>query len=225
MTKILSGIFKGRRLQVPLKGTRPTSEKVREAIFSVLLHQDALEDALVLDLYAGTGAIGIEALSRGAKQVTFVEKSASAARTLSTNITSLGLESVTEIHNTTVNSWLSWQKSGTNNSNLPTQTEQASVPETDIETVSFVELKKTVPLDRGKGFHIIFLDPPYDLPTPELDKQIIKIASLDLLIPDGVIVLERSKRSSKPSWPRSWQELETRIWGETVCYLAERPFE
>ena len=73
MTRIIAGTLKGRTLQVPPSGTRPTSERVREAMFSRLEHMDVIEGARVLDLYAGSGALGFEALSRGADQLTLVD--------------------------------------------------------------------------------------------------------------------------------------------------------
>ncbi|HUX71816.1 MAG TPA: 16S rRNA (guanine(966)-N(2))-methyltransferase RsmD [Cellulomonadaceae bacterium] len=79
MTRIVSGAAGGRTLRVPGKGTRPTSERVREALFSRLEHLGAVAGARVLDLYAGSGALGLEAASRGAATVTFVESSRAAA--------------------------------------------------------------------------------------------------------------------------------------------------
>ena len=80
MTRIVAGSAKGRTLAVPKSGTRPTSERVREALFSRLDHMNVLEGATVLDLYAGTGALGLEALSRGGTHATLVEKASTAAR-------------------------------------------------------------------------------------------------------------------------------------------------
>ncbi len=68
--------------------TRPTSDRVREAVFAML---GDVEGACVLDLFAGTGALGIEALSRGARRAVFVERDADAARVLSANLTALGI--------------------------------------------------------------------------------------------------------------------------------------
>lgn len=85
MTRIISGFAGSRELKVPKSGTRPTSDRVREAIFSTLEARDAIEAASVLDLYAGSGALGLEALSRGARHVTLVEKSAQAAGLLRAN--------------------------------------------------------------------------------------------------------------------------------------------
>ena len=77
--RIIAGAFRGRRLASVGKGDaaahlRPTSDRVRESLFNVLNHMDVLEGAIVLDLFAGTGALGLEALSRGADHVSFVEK-------------------------------------------------------------------------------------------------------------------------------------------------------
>lgn len=74
--RIISGKFKNRSLASPEKGVRPTSDKVRGALFSSL--QDVVSGAKVLDIFAGSGAVGIEAMSRGASSVTFVEKSTDA---------------------------------------------------------------------------------------------------------------------------------------------------
>ena len=91
MTRIVAGSAKGRTLAVPKSGTRPTSERVREALFSRLDHMNVLDGATVLDLYAGTGALGLEALSRGAARATLVEKASAAARVASANVRSTGL--------------------------------------------------------------------------------------------------------------------------------------
>jgi 16S rRNA (guanine966-N2)-methyltransferase len=92
VTRIISGAFGGRRIDVPAgTGTRPTSDRVREALFARLDHQDALANARVLDLYAGSGALGLEALSRGATAATFVESGRGAVDVLRRNVTNLGV--------------------------------------------------------------------------------------------------------------------------------------
>ncbi len=91
MTRIVAGSAGGRTLQVPARGTRPTSERVREALFSRLEHLDVVAGAHVLDLYAGSGALGLEAASRGAAAVTLVEASKPAAEVCRRNAAALGL--------------------------------------------------------------------------------------------------------------------------------------
>ncbi|RJQ76111.1 16S rRNA (guanine(966)-N(2))-methyltransferase RsmD [Pseudonocardiaceae bacterium YIM PH 21723] len=92
MTRIVAGTAGGRRLQVPPKGTRPTSDRVREALFSALDTMFDWQDARVLDLYAGSGALGLEALSRGAELATFVESHRPAAEILRRNAAGIGFE-------------------------------------------------------------------------------------------------------------------------------------
>jgi 16S rRNA (guanine966-N2)-methyltransferase len=84
--RVTGGELRGRRLHVPRRGVRPTTGRVREAIFSML---GDIEGARVLDLFCGTGALGIEALSRGAGQATLIDTNPAAARR---NLASLGLE-------------------------------------------------------------------------------------------------------------------------------------
>jgi 16S rRNA (guanine966-N2)-methyltransferase len=87
--RVIAGRFGGRRLAVPAgRDVRPTAERVREALFSML---GALDGARVLDLYAGTGALGIEALSRGAASVVFVERAPASLLVLRANLEALGL--------------------------------------------------------------------------------------------------------------------------------------
>lgn len=85
MTRIIAGAAGSLQLKVPAFGTRPTSDRVREAVFSALEARDAIAEARVLDLYAGSGALGLEAASRGAAQVTLVDRAAAASKVLATN--------------------------------------------------------------------------------------------------------------------------------------------
>lgn len=85
MTRIIGGFAGSLTLTVPSSGTRPTSDMVREAVFSALQARDALAGARVLDLYAGSGALGLEAASRGAASITLVDNSQRAAATCRRN--------------------------------------------------------------------------------------------------------------------------------------------
>ncbi|MEN8233806.1 MAG: 16S rRNA (guanine(966)-N(2))-methyltransferase RsmD [Actinomycetota bacterium] len=87
--RIIAGEAKGRRLNAPRSGTRPFTGRAKEAVFSSL-HQ-RIPGARVLDLYAGSGSLGLEALSRGASSVVFVEKSTSAVAVLKENVSAVGL--------------------------------------------------------------------------------------------------------------------------------------
>ncbi|WP_026425381.1 16S rRNA (guanine(966)-N(2))-methyltransferase RsmD [Actinokineospora inagensis] len=94
MTRIVAGVAGGRRLAVPPRGTRPTADRVREALFSALNAAVDLDGARVLDLYAGSGALGFEALSRGAAVVTLVESDRAAVAVLRRNADAVGLPGV-----------------------------------------------------------------------------------------------------------------------------------
>jgi 16S rRNA (guanine966-N2)-methyltransferase len=94
VTRIVAGTAGGRRLAVPAKGTRPTSDRVREALFSAVESAVDLDGARVLDLYAGSGALGLEALSRGAASAMFVESAPGALAVLRKNVATVGLPGV-----------------------------------------------------------------------------------------------------------------------------------
>ena len=85
--RVIAGSARGRRLVAPTgNATRPTADRVKEALFSILHSLDTLDDARVLDLFAGSGALGIEAVSRGARSAVFIEQSAPALKALSSNL-------------------------------------------------------------------------------------------------------------------------------------------
>ena len=89
--RVVAGIYGGRKLIAPAgTETRPTSDRVREALFSVL--GASIDDARVLDLFAGSGALGIEALSRGAAEAVFVDRSHKAVQAVRANLAALGID-------------------------------------------------------------------------------------------------------------------------------------
>ncbi|MEL7253366.1 MAG: 16S rRNA (guanine(966)-N(2))-methyltransferase RsmD [Pseudomonadota bacterium] len=102
--RIIGGSFRGRRLASVGKGDaaahlRPTSDRVRESLFNIIEsnHADALDGAIVLDVFAGTGALGLEALSRGADHVTFIDQGRAALKLLHANIATCGAEGATRV--------------------------------------------------------------------------------------------------------------------------------
>jgi len=113
--RITAGRFGGRALISPdARRTRPTSDKVRQAIFNVLHHRDFSdeaigEDARVLDLFAGTGALGLEAISRGAHYALFVEEDAESRAVIRSNVEALGLTGATKV----------WRRDATNLGPMP----------------------------------------------------------------------------------------------------------
>ncbi len=113
MTRIIGGIAGSRKLVSPAKVTRPTSDRIRESLFSRLEARDLLESSHVLDLYAGTGALGLEAVSRGASVAHLVERDGKAAAVCVANarlvqkaLSDEGLEAETKVVNKSVASML-----------------------------------------------------------------------------------------------------------------------
>ncbi|OZD30784.1 16S rRNA (guanine(966)-N(2))-methyltransferase RsmD [Rhodococcus sp. 06-1477-1B] len=109
MTRIISGRAGGTVLDVPPKGTRPTSDRVRESLFGALESAGFLDDARVADLYAGSGALGLESLSRGAASADLVELSAPAAALIRTNagrVKSAGVTAPARVHRANVTTFL-----------------------------------------------------------------------------------------------------------------------
>src|SRR6186713_3734379 len=99
--RVVGGRLKGRNLASPSsRDIRPTADRLRESVFNILVHayDDPIEDARVLDLFAGTGALGIEASSRGAKFVLFVDNGAESRALLRNNVEALGLGGVTKVY-------------------------------------------------------------------------------------------------------------------------------
>ncbi|MDO7882558.1 16S rRNA (guanine(966)-N(2))-methyltransferase RsmD [Antiquaquibacter soli] len=182
MTRIISGFAGSIAISVPPSGTRPTSDRVREAMFSALEARDAIDGMRVLDLYAGSGALGLEAVSRGASHVTLVDR---VIRTAQQNAARV----------------LKQAPAGT----------RPELVSTGQSVQSF--------LDSARSFwDLVFLDPPYDLTTAELDRNLV--ALVPRLTPGAVVVVERSSRSAEPSWPEGLEFERRKDYGETAVYWA-----
>ena len=94
--KVISGILKGRNIKgYDIEGTRPTMDRVKESLFAMI--QDDIRDSIVLDLFAGSGALGLESLSRGASSCYFVDTNLKAYKTIKDNIKSLKISEHTEV--------------------------------------------------------------------------------------------------------------------------------
>ena len=105
--RVISGEFGGRKLVAPAgTTTRPTTDKVRQAVFNSLGSMGVIDGAVVADLYAGSGALGIEALSRGAERCVFVERDRAALQALRENLADLDLADRATVHATDVMAWV-----------------------------------------------------------------------------------------------------------------------
>jgi 16S rRNA (guanine966-N2)-methyltransferase len=184
--RLIAGSAGGRRVAVPPgAATRPTTDRVREALFSAITSwagtsdrpaEAALAGIAFCDLYAGSGAIGLEAASRGADPVLLVEADRRIAALAVRNAYELGLP--------------------------------AKVQTARVEAI----------LSRSarQPFDILFADPPYDVDSSHLNDLLTAILLRGWVSPHGLVIVERSRRSPRLSWPagfaRSWQ----RTYGETV---------
>ncbi|HEX5366634.1 MAG TPA: 16S rRNA (guanine(966)-N(2))-methyltransferase RsmD [Acidimicrobiales bacterium] len=112
--RVVAGTARGRPLVAPPGDrTRPTADRVREAVFNALWSRGALEGATVADLYAGSGALGIEALSRGAAHATFVDRDQAAVRAVRRNLEACGLADRATVERAPVEGWLAGLQPGT----------------------------------------------------------------------------------------------------------------
>ncbi|WP_392542633.1 16S rRNA (guanine(966)-N(2))-methyltransferase RsmD [Oryzobacter telluris] len=135
MTRIIAGVAGGRTLRTPPgSGTRPTSDRVREALFSALDARDAVRGSRVLDLYAGSGALGLEAASRGATSVVLVESNARAADVIAQNARTLGLPGI-RVQRSTVQAALAADPSPSDAADLVLVDPPYDVPEDALAAV------------------------------------------------------------------------------------------
>lgn len=181
MTRIIAGVARGRSIDVPKAGTRPTSDRVREAIFSSLGHRlGNWSNTHVLDLYAGTAALSFESLSRGATSATAIEKDRHACDIIRKNSMHLKL------------------------------------PLTVLcDDVSRFILRKS-----SRPFDVIFLDPPYDMSSEDLNRNLELLVTNEYAAQDSVIVIERSRRSADLEFPEVLSVEDDRLHGETRVITA-----
>jgi 16S rRNA (guanine966-N2)-methyltransferase len=182
VTRIIGGQARGRRLRTPPGvATRPTSDRVREALFSALESGlGSLSGVRFLDLYAGSGAVGLEARSRGAGAVTAVESNRRTARLIADNAAALGFPQVRVI----------------------------------AQPVNrFLGGRVDAPYD------VVFLDPPYDLGSVEVEKVLTRLVR-GWARDGAAVVIERSTRSVEPGWPVGLVRERCREYGETVLWYV-----
>ena len=162
--RVITGTARGRKLgQLQGMDTRPTTDKVKESIFNII--QFDIEGRRVLDLFAGTGQLGIEALSRGAAGCTFVDQRRDAAALVRSNL------------------------------KLCRLSDRARVVQG--EALSFLAS------DRER-YHLVFLDPPYQ--TELLENALKKIAEIDILMENGIIICESPADKVLPELPQPYRK-------------------
>lgn len=189
MTRIIGGTAGGRRIATPRgDATRPTSDRVREALFSAVESWcGSLEGLRFLDLYAGSGAIGLEAWSRGAGVVTLVEHDRRTAALVRGNAQSLGFTTV----------------------------------DVRVATVA-----GTLARPPSAPYDVAFLDPPYSFADAAVASDLAALAGNGWLVPDAMVVVERSSRSPEPAWPDGLGEIRSKRYGETLLWYGHAaPFD
>jgi 16S rRNA (guanine(966)-N(2))-methyltransferase RsmD len=164
--RIIAGSLRSRSLEAPPGlATRPTSDRLRETLFNVLAPR--IKGAVFLDLYAGSGAVGMEALSRGAVSVDFVERAPAALKILRANVERLGLTAGFRIHAAAVAAFLRRVASS------------APKPERD---------------EKRERFDVVFLDPPWDA-APEYAATLRLLGgAAACLLGDGALVIAEHRR-------------------------------
>ncbi|WP_313814400.1 16S rRNA (guanine(966)-N(2))-methyltransferase RsmD [Glutamicibacter sp.] len=192
MSRIIAGAAGGNPLKsVPGDATRPTTDRVKEALFSRLESWNIIAGARVLDLFAGSGALGIEMASRGARQVTLVEKAPKAVAVCQQNAALI---------------------------NKVLKSDAVSVHRGSVDSVLDLYFDEATDTPR-KTFDVILMDPPYPLTDAELETTLGKAARI--LAEDATLIVERSSRSPQPNWPASVELIASKKYGETQLWFAE----
>ena len=192
--RVITGTARGRRLREPEgMATRPTTDNVKESMFNLI--QFDIEGRRVLDLFAGTGQLGIEALSRGAAHCTFVDKGREPIAVIRENLKKTRLEERATVVQADYSSW------------LKTCRLQGDV----VQGESLGYLRTC-----GK-FDLIFLDPPYD--TGLLDKALENVVQFDILAEGGIIVCESRREKVLPQLRAPYHLLTERNYGKIKLTL------
>jgi 16S rRNA (guanine966-N2)-methyltransferase len=187
--RIIGGGWRGRRVNFPdIPGLRPTPDRVRETLFNWLNH--AIVGARCLDLFAGSGALGLEALSRGAKELVFVEQAVAASRGLQEQLIRFGGGG------------------------------KGRVMEMGAARYLRTPAHPPGALHGGPGgpFDIVFLDPPFGLNA--LEEYVPMLDSDHWLKLGALVYLENEKSAGTPTLPSHWELLKSKSAGEVGYHLA-----
>lgn len=200
--RIAGGSARGRPLRVPPAGTRPTSERARAGLFDRLATLVDLDGAAVLDLYAGSGAVGLEAVSRGATVAILVDSDRRAAQVIRANADLLVGEASQAGQERPVGG----------------AAEAGRVHVRPVSVVTFLTAGAgDVP---GAPFDVVFADPPYDLADDAVASVLQALARPDWTAGGAVVVVERSVRSAEPRWPQRFQPLAGKKYGEAMLWYG-----
>jgi 16S rRNA (guanine966-N2)-methyltransferase len=193
---LIAGRLKGFTLQTPKSGTRPTTDRAKEGVFSHLESENMLQGVRVLDLFAGTGALGFEALSRGAISTVFIDSSAQAIALL--------------------------RRAAARLRHHPAY--DPATMHVQIEKIPAERYVRQLARQRqnDQQFDLVFMDPPYALTDAEFDALLAQLVQSGQLTRVCEIVAERSAESSAPTPPTGWEIEESRKYGETMMWYLVR---
>ena len=194
MTRVIAGEAGGRRLAVPPgTTTRPTSDRAREGLFASLLSElGTFDGRRVLDLYAGSGAIGLEALSRGAERVRLVESDPRAAAVIKANVAAVGLPGAT-VTVDRVERLLSRPPAGSG-------------------------AAASASAEAGR-YDVVLADPPYALAEAAVTR-VLTLLEGGWLADGALVVIERATRSGPPDWPPGYLPSKSRRYGEATFWYG-----
>jgi 16S rRNA (guanine966-N2)-methyltransferase len=205
VARVIAGEAGGRRLAVPDgRDTRPTSDRAREGLFATISSMvGSLAGARVLDLYAGSGAVGLEALSRGAEHVLLVEQGARAARVIRENIEAIGLPGAVLVAD-----------------RVERVLARGPSPAGGQDGTAPAGGQNSTAQDR---YDVVFADPPYALADAEVSRVLILLAARGWLAPGALVIVERATRSGPPSWPDGFVPDRARRYGEATFWYGLVP--
>ena len=203
VARVIAGEAGGRRLTVPGgRSTRPTSDRAREGLFATVTSVvGSLAGVRVLDLYAGSGAVGLEALSRGAGHVLLIESGARAAPVVRQNIAALGLPGATVIADRV--------------ERVLTRGPEPSAAPSPVPGPE--------PGPEPGRYDVVFADPPYAAPDEEVTRVLGMLSSEGWLAAGALVVVERATRSGPVRWPEGFVPDRARRYGEATFWYGLGP--
>ena len=203
MARVIAGEAGGRRLAVPDgRATRPTSDRAREGLFATVASiVGPLTGTRVLDLYAGSGAVGLEALSRGAEHVLLVESGARATAVIRQNIEAIGLPGATLMADRV-------------------ERVLARGPEQTPAPGGAQDVRERP----GSGrYDVAFADPPYAMADAEISRVLSLLTDEGWLAPEALVIVERATRSGPVRWPDGFVPDRARKYGEATFWYGLAP--
>jgi len=212
MTRVIAGSRAGRRLAVPRGPVRPSTARVRGALLTSLDAHGRIAGAVVLDLFAGSGALGIEALSRGAARAVLVDASAPACTAIRANLDALGLAGEVVRANLLGAAGLAGSGSAGSGAAGSGAAGAAGPGRAD----------RALPAGlTGLAADLVLCDPPYATPAKAIGDLLADLAAVAAIAPGATVALERPTRDPW-QWPEGFHEEWDRRHGDTRLRFARR---